>query len=174
MDDDPLDSEQIGDGAGMLPARPAETRQRIKRHIMPARDRDLADGVGHIVVGDGQEPARDVGRRTALPGRGLDRLGDFLHPRQRRAVIERLVPSRPEHRREMRRRDSSEHEVAVGHRERPAAAIASRSRPRPGALGPDPEAHPVEAADRSAARRHRMHLHHRGADSHPRDHALLG
>ena len=174
MNKDPLDPEQVGDGTRVLAARPAEAGERIARHIVPARDRDFADRVGHIVVGDGEETACDLGGRAALPGRGLNRIGDPLDLCQRCALVERLVAPRPKQRREMRRRNPPEHEIAIGHRQWPAIAIAGRPRLRPRALGPDSKAHPVEAADRSAPRRHGMDLHHRRADAHPRDHALFG
>ena len=64
--------------------------------------------------------------------------------------------------------DPAEEQVAVGDGQRPAVAIAGRARVRAGALRPDAEAHAVEAADRPAARRDGMDLHHRRADAHAR------
>ena len=54
-------------------------------------------------------------------------------------------------------------------RERPAAAIAFRSRVGAGAVGPDAEARAVEMQDRAAARGHGMDQHHRRAHAHAGD-----
>src|SRR3954468_1001927 len=70
--------------------------------------------------------------------------------------------------------DAAEDEVAIGDSERSAVSVAGRARVCAGRLRPDPEAHPVEAADRPAARRDRVDLHHRGADSDAGNDALVG
>ena len=101
-------------------------------------------------------------------------VGDFLQPRARRAGIERLVAVRPEHRGKMRRVDPAEEQVAVGDGQRAAVAVAGRSRVRARALRPDAEAHAVEPADRPAAGRDGVDLHHRRADAHPGDDAFVG
>ena len=68
----------------------------------------------------------------------------------------------------------AEHDVAVGDGERPAAAIAGRAGIGAGRFRPDAKARAVEAADRAAARRHRVDLHHRRAHAHAGDHRLEG
>ena len=137
---------------------------------MTAGDRDLADRGSHIVDRNGDEPLGDLFERTTV----VERVGDLGQPRPCRLDIERLVAVRPEHRRKMARVDPPQHEVAVGHRQWPAGAVTGRPRLCAGRSGPDPEAHPVIAADRPAARGDSVHLHHRRADSDPRDDAFLG
>ena len=73
----------------------------------------------------------------------------------------------------MLRRNAPGEQVAIGHRQRPAIAVASRTRVGAGAVRPDPEAHAIEAADRPAPRRDRVDLHHRRADSHSRNQIVV-
>ena len=63
------------------------------------------------------------------------------------------------------RADPAEEQVAVGDRQRPAVAVAGRPRVGARRLRPDAEAHAVEAADRAAAGRDGVDLHHRRADA---------
>ncbi len=63
----------------------------------------------------------------------------------------------------------ADHDVGVGDRERPAAAIAFGTRVGAGRIRPDAEARSVEMQDRAAAGRDRMDQHHRGAHAHARD-----
>ena len=79
-------------------------------------------------------------------------IGHLLQPCFGRRRIERLIAFRPEHGREIARADAAKEQVAVGDRQRSAAAIAGRPRLCARALRSDAEAHPVEAADRPAAR----------------------
>ena len=79
MDKHGLHPQRIGDAAGVLPARSAETGQRIGRHIVPARDADLADGIGHGIDRDFEEALRDLFQRFGLLQRG----GDLFQPRPR-------------------------------------------------------------------------------------------
>ena len=79
---------------------------------------------------------------------------------------------RAEHRGKEPRIDLAEDEVTVGHRQRPALAVACRARLRARALGPDEEPSAVEPADRAAARRHSVDAQHRRADAHPGDDVL--
>ncbi len=145
----------------MLPARAAETLQHIAGDIMPPRDRDLLDRIGHI-VDHADEALGNLARRLPHQSR------DLSAPRQRGFRVDRLIPVRPEHRRKMLRPDLAKHDIAVGDRQRPAAPVAGRPRHRPSALRPDPEALPVIDTDRGhAARRHRVDLQHRRPHPHP-------
>ena len=63
--------------------------------------------------------------------------------------------------------DLAQHDVAVGDRQRPAAAVTGWPRIGPRRVRPDPEAGTVEMQDRAATRRHRVDAHHRGAHAHP-------
>ena len=74
----------------------------------------------------------------------------------------------------MVRLDLAQHDVGVGHGERPAAAVAGRPRIGAGAVGPDAVFRAVEMQDGAAAGRHRVDLHHRRAHPHPGDQRLEG
>ena len=125
--------ERIGDQAGMLAARAAEAGQRVARDVMAARDRDLADRVGHVVDRDAQEALGDfVARCVVRAPLERDRPPRCSRAARRRR-IERLVAARAEHRREMLRHDPAEEQVAVGDGQRSAAAVAGRPRLRAGA-----------------------------------------
>jgi hypothetical protein len=76
-------------------------------------------------------------------------------------TVERFIAARPEHAREERRLDLAEREVGIGHRQRPAAAIARRPRVRAGALRADAKARAVEGEDRAAAGGDGVDRHHR-------------
>ena len=157
--------------AGMLAARAAEAGERVAGDVMASRDRDLADRGGHIVDRDVEETLRRFPRGSWSP----PSWSAISCSRARDAsAIERLVAVRPEHRREMRRVDPPEEQVAVGDRQRTAVAVAGGSRVRAGALRPDAEAHSVEPADRPAAGRDGVDLHHRRADANAGDDAFVG
>jgi len=170
MHQDARHPQRVGDRAGMLSASAAKTGHRVQRHIMPARDRDLADRGGHIVDRDGDEPLGDLLDAAAV----ANRVGNLPQPCARCLDVDRLVAVLAEHARELRRVDPPEHEVAVGHRHRPARAVTGRPRLRARRLRPDSKTHPVEPADRSAARRDGVQLHHRRADADTGDDAFLG
>ena len=70
--------------------------------------------------------------------------------------------------------DPAKDEIAVGHRQRTALAIAGGAWIGPGAIGPDAEAAGLVMADRSAARGDRVDLHHRRGDAHARHDAVAG
>ena len=169
MDEDALHPERIGDLARMLPTGAAETDERVAGDVMASRDRDLADRGPHVVHRDFQKAVGDVLKALFAS----NNVGDFLQACARCVPVERLVTARAEDRRKMVGLDPAEEQIAVGDGERPAVAIAGRSRLSSGGLRPDPEAHPVEAADRAAAGRDRVDLHHRRADPDPGDHAFV-
>ena len=91
----------------------------------------------------------------------------------RRLLVERPGAVRPEHAREERRPQLAGHQVAVGHRERPALAVAGRAGVGAGAARPDAVAAVLEGADRAAAGGDRVHAQHRRAQAHAADHALV-
>ncbi len=66
----------------------------------------------------------------------------------------------------MRRLDLADADIRVGHRQRPAAAVAGRAGVGPRAVRPDAQPRPVEMQDRAATRRHRVDRHHRRAHAH--------
>ena len=69
----------------------------------------------------------------------------------------------------MVRLDFAEHDVGVGHGERPAAPVAGRTGVGAGAVRPDAVFRAVEMQDGAAAGRHGVNLHHRRAHPHPGD-----
>ena len=72
----------------------------------------------------------------------------------------------------MVRLDLAEHDVGIGHGQRPAAPVAGRPGIGPGAVRPDAVFRAVEMQDRAAAGRHRVDLHHRRAHAHAGDQGL--
>ena len=152
----------------MLPARAAETLQHIAGDIMPPRDRDLLDRIGHIVDGDADEALGNLAR--CLPHQSRD----LSAPRQRGFRVDRLIPVRPEHRRKMLRPDLAKHDIAVGDRQRPAAPVAGRPRHCPRTLRPDPETLSVIDTDGATPSRDRMDLQHRRPHAHACHRPLAG
>ena len=149
---------------------PPKQHKRVVGDVDAALDRDLLDRVGHVVVGDGEAAMRQ------LLGGALD-AGRLARPRAPAPAnaaadhlgIQRLVAARAEQVREEVGQQLADHQVGVGHGERPAAAVAGGAGIGAGAFGADPEALAVEADDRAAAGRHRVDLHHRRADPDARD-----
>ena len=168
-------AERVGDQAGMLAAGAAEAVERIAGHVMAALDRNLLDRIGHVLDRDLDEAVGDL-FGAARPAWAL-----LVHLASQRGEagahgvgVERLVLLRPENLRKEIRHQLADHDIGVGHRERPAAAVAGRPRIGAGAVRPDPEPRAVEMQHRSAAGRDRVDQHHRRAHAHARDLGLEG
>ena len=160
MTQNPLDTQFLGNRAGMLSRRAAERDEHIVRRIAPLGERDPADRLRHLRVGDPQKPGRQlVATRTRQAGGG-HRVGDFVQPPSHRVPAER--------KRETIGQDAAEPHVRVGHSERPAAAVTGGSRIGAGTIRAHGQPDAIEAAQRTAARRHGFDRHHRRNDSHPR------
>ena len=166
------------------PARMSR-RRRPKRHEQVVRrvralgHRHEPNRRRHVRVGNPQQPRGHflervrtgwLGSRWSrapsdrLPGGSLTldpshALRQFMQPLLRRPAIER--------KRKPLRHDPPQNQVAVRHRQWPAASVAGRPRVGPGALGPDGQLHAVEAADRAAARRDGFDRHDRCDEPHP-------
>ena len=78
-------------------------------------------------------------------------------------------PCAAEHAREEPGIELADHHVAVGDGERPAAPVRRGARVRARGFRADAKARAVERADRAAARRDGVDLHHRRAQPHARD-----
>ena len=165
--------QRVGDQAGVLPARAAEAHQRVGRRIVAARDRHRLDRVRHARHRDRDQPLRRGERVGAGARRGRHLVQERVEPGLRGVAVERPVPAGAEHRGEVPGHDPPEQQVAVGHRQWSAAAVAGRARIGARGLGPDDEAAPVEAADRSASCRHRVDPEHRRRYADAADHRLL-
>ena len=162
----PRHAEGVGDVAGMLAAGPAEAVQRVFRHVIAALGRDFLDGICHVFDGDAAKTCRGFFRPPRIAGGLPDFLGQRLELLHDDLAVQGLVCRRAEDLRKKVRHDAAHHDIAVGHGERPAAAVAGRSRIGPGAVRSDPVARAVEVQDRAAARRHGMDLHHGRAHAH--------
>ncbi len=172
MDVDAPHAERVGHQAGMLAAGAAEAAQRVLRDVVAALDRDLLDGVRHVLDGDPEEALGHFDRRAAVAaGRG-DRVGERGELALDHRLIERRVAVGTEDAREEARLQLAEHDVAIGDGERPAAAVAGGARIGAGRFRADAIARAVEAADRAAARRHGVDMHHRRAHAHAGHHRL--
>ena len=96
MDQHCLHAQRIGDQAGVLAAGGTEAVERIFGHVVAALDRDLLDGVRHVLDGDADEA---VGHFLAAAP-VADLLGQLLERGMHGAGIERFIVVRPEDRRE--------------------------------------------------------------------------
>jgi hypothetical protein len=170
MDQHLAHAERIGDEARVLAAGAAEAVERVARHVVAALHRNFLDRVGHVLDRDPDEAVGDVFGRAAIAGL----VGELRERLAHRVGIERQILLRPENLRKEIRNQLSDHDIGVGDRERPAAAVAFRSGIGAGAVGTDPEARAVEMQDRAAARRHGVDQHHRGAHAHARHLGLEG
>ena len=169
MQEDALHAQGVGHLAGMLATGAAEATQGVFGHVVAAMDGDFLDRAGHVLDRDGEEAFGHC-----LGGLGLGRLaldlggelGEFLGHGLR---VEGFVLVRPEDLGELLGQQLADHQVGVGHRQRPAPAIAGRARIGARRARPDPHSRPVEGQDRAAARRNGMDAHHRRAHAHPGD-----
>ena len=167
MDQHPRHPQRIGDLAGVLAAGTAEGHQRVGGDIVAALHRDLLDCVSHVGHCDLEESGGDIGRRARPPGGAFDlarQAGESLLDHR---AVERRVSGGAEHPRKMRRVDAAQHQVAVGDRQRTAAAITRRTRIGAGRIWTDPQPAAVEAQHRAAAGRNGVDAHHRRTHPHP-------
>ena len=158
-------AERVGHLAGMLAAGAAEADEGVAGDVVAPLDRDLLDGVGHVLDRDGEKAVGHSGGVASVPDLGGDRLeapADHLD-------VDGLVLAGPEDLRKLRRQQLADHHVGVGHRQRTAAPVAGRSRVGAGGIRPDAEAGAIVVEDRPATRRDGVDLHHRGADPDARD-----
>ena len=171
MDEDPADAQQIGHLAGVLRAGAAEAAQaRSACTSMPRWTEISLIALAMLSLAMARQPCASSSggaldrRSTARPRAPAPRTPRA--PPRRRAAGRRLAPNTWG---KKLGQELADHQIGVGDRERPAAAVAGRARVGAGTLGADPEALAVEADDRSAAGRHGVDLHHRRPDPHARD-----
>ena len=174
VEHDPRHPQRIGDQTGVLAARAAEAVENIAGDVIAALDRHRFDRLGHVLHRDGDEAlGQGLGRRRPA-GRPCDLGGQRREACRHGLRVERLVAVGAEHGGELVGPQLAQHDVAVGHRQRSAAAIGGRSRHGPGRLWPDPQPRAVETADRAAPRRHRMDAQHRRPQADARHHGVRG
>jgi len=169
MDEHAAHAECIGDAARMLTTRTTERAQRVAGDVVTALHGDVLDRVRHVLDGDVEESVGDLFRRARAAGAGGDLRGERFELVANDFRVERRIAARPENLGKERRVEFADHYVAIGHRQRPAAAIRRRSRVRTGGLGTNAQARAVERADRTAAGRDRVNTHHRRTQSHAGD-----
>ncbi len=149
------DAEDLGDAGGVERAGASEGDEREVARIDALLDRDHAERVHHVVVGELHD---GVG---GLLDRPPERLGHLLERGARAAHVEHDVAAG-----EVLRVEPSEQQVRVGQR-RPLSAhrVARGAGARAGALGADAQQSArVDPRDRSAAGADRADVDHRGAD----------
>src|SRR5207237_7788766 len=103
----------------MLAARAPETVQRVARHVVAALHRNLLDRVRHVLDRDLDETIGNQLGRAAVADLFCQRAEGLAY----RLGIEREVLVRAEYLRKQVRDELADHDVGVGERERPAAAI---------------------------------------------------
>ena len=170
MDEHARHAERVGDQARVLARRAAEAAERVLGDVVAALHRDLLDRVRHVLDGDAEEPVRDFLRRArATPVVAAHFVGERRELRAHDVGVERLVAARAEHARKEVGLDLADHHVAVGDRQRAAAAVAAGPGIRARGLRADAEARAVERADRAAAGGDGVDAHHRRAQAHAGD-----
>ena len=114
-------TERVGDQTSVLSARAAEAGEGVGRHVVTAGNGYFLDGIRHVFDGDPEEAFRHVfgGPAAADPFRqfGKARANDF--------DIEGRVLGWPEDAWEQIGLKLSQHEVGVGHGQRPTTAVGS-------------------------------------------------
>ena len=133
--------------AGVLATGAAKTIQCIAGNVITALDRDLLDRVCHVLNGDLEISVCDLDRRPMVAGRVMYVSGQCLELLPDNIGVKRFVLIWTEDIRKEVRLQLAEHNVAVGHRERSAAAITGWPRIGAGALGAHTVARAVEEAD---------------------------
>ncbi len=158
-DHDLPDPELRGDGAGVLTAGPAETTEGVIPHIMPARDRDLFDRLGHVQVHDLEKPPRQVVAVQRIPA-GRARGADLVQPLLDPVTIERE--------REIPRHQPAEIEIDIGHGQvgRVGVPVTERAGIGAGTFRANRQSPADHPADRPAAGGHGMDRDHRRLDPH--------
>ncbi len=168
MDEHARHAERVGNQAGVLSGRAAEAAQRVLGHVVAALHRDLLDRFGHVADRDLHEALRDLLGSAGVARGAADLVGKSREFFARDCIVERLVALGPEHRGKEFRLDFPEHEVAVGDRERAAAAVARRARIGARRVRADAVARAVEMQDRAAACGDGVNAHHGRAHAHAR------
>ena len=172
---DRLHAQRIGNQAGMLAAGTAKALKGIAGHVVAALDGDLLDRVRHVLDRDAQEILRPSPRalRGASPVAAAISRGQLLRTSSRTmSGSSGWSAFGAKDRREMVRLQFAQHDVAIGHRQRPAAPVAGRARIGTRALGAHLEPPVAEGQDRAAARCDRVDRHHRCPHAHARDFCL--
>ena len=123
VDHNALHCECISDKTGVLSASAAKAGKRIARDVMPARDRDFLDRIGHIGDRNRDEALCGFLRRDC-PTRHSLNLGNELsellcyHP-----IIKRQITAFAKQPRKMRGLNFAQHHIAISDRQRPTAPI---------------------------------------------------
>ena len=170
VDENRFHAERVGDQAGMLAASAAETVQEIFGDIVAALHRDLLDGVGHVLDGDGDKALGRRFRRASVADLG-SQSGEFL---AHGGDIEWLILAGTEDRREDIGLQLAEHHIGVGNGERPATSVGGGARIGAGGVRADAETAGLVMQDRATACCDRMDAHHRCADAHAGDFGVEG
>ena len=171
---DAADPEAVGDETRVLTPGSAEADQRVVPDVVAPLHGDLLDRVGHRLDGDGEEPLRDLLGSPARRG-GVGDLGrQVAEAFPDDVCVERLVAAGAEHRREELGSQTSEQDVAVGHRQRPTVAVRGGTGVGPRRVGADPESGAVEGEHRPTAGRHGVDVDHGGTHPHTGDLRLVG
>ena len=132
MDQHARHAERVGDEAGMLAASAAEAIERIARHIVAALHRNLLDRVRHVFDRDLDEAVGDLFGRAAV----ADLVASLANAARTASASSGRSCCGPKIFGKKSADQLADHDIGVGHRERPAAAIAFRApdwrRPIPG------------------------------------------
>ena len=169
MDEHARHAQRVGHETGVLSACAAETAQRVLGDVVAALHRDVLDRVGHVLDRDAQETVGDLLGRARLPLRRGNLRRERRKLRPDHVGIQRGVAVGAEHLGKEFRIELAHHHIAVGHRQRSAAAIGGRPGCGARRFGSDAEARAVERADRTAAGGDGVDAHHRRAQAHAGD-----
>ena len=152
-----------------LPARAAEAGQGVQGQISPRAIEILRIAAAILSTAMAMKPRAIASLDLPSP----KSRGNFGQPRPRGLDIQRRVAIGSNTAGNCVATIRPSTEVAIGHRQRSAIPVAGRPRLRPADSGPTRKRIPSNWRIGSATSRHRMHLHHRRANAHARDQALL-
>ena len=140
----------------MLPARTAESVERVAGDIIAAGNRDLLDRFGHIGNRDTDKSVGHFFRRSAV----ADQFSQFRETCMNTFTIEGLILMSTENHREKIWIEFPQHHICIGNGKRSTAPVAGRSRICACRVRADAKAGTVIMQYRATTCCHSMHQHH--------------
>src|SRR5580704_5356641 len=158
MNEDAIHAESIGYRARMLSTRSSKGDQRVPAHIVASGHRNLLNGIGHVFDSDSQKAAGQTFRSKIA-----DLQDKFCKPFPDKFYIDREIAIRTEDFRKQIGRQTPEHDIAIGYRERTVAAVTNGPRVGACAIWANPQTGSIKPADGTTAGSDGMDIQHRSA-----------
>ena len=174
MNEDAFHTQRIRHQTGVLSSGTAEAVQRVASHVITALNRDLLDGVCHVLDCDLEKSVGHFHRRSGISCLTFDAVSQLGKYGLYRSDVQPLILTRPEDRWEELFLQLAQHHVAIGHRQRATAPVTHRPGIGSGRLWANPVPGAVKSTDRSAPGRDCMDQHHRRPHADPGHLSLKG